>query len=183
MCKAHYQRWWRTGQAESDGFTTYSRVRNGKQQTVKRRLRSTETGYSRTKLYRAWASMMGRCYLPDASNYRWYGGKGVKVHESWHDFLVFRKWAESHGYAPGMELDREDKEKDYGPRNCRYITKRANLDRKGRQEPVVTLRKRTYRSVDRVAAAQGLSVDTVVDRIIQDWLTQQSAAVSEKGRR
>jgi hypothetical protein len=174
LCKAHYQRAWRTGSPESDGTVTYTRVRNGKTQTVTRRVRSGEVGYTRTPLYRAWSSMHRRCYNETASNYRWYGGRGITVCKAWHDFFTFRDWAEAHGYAQGMELDRVNKDRLYSPRNCRYLPKRVNIDRKGRNAPLVALQPSVYRALD-LAAGSG-SPDTLANQIIKDWLAAQGAA-------
>ncbi|WP_077621996.1 hypothetical protein [Sediminibacillus massiliensis] len=41
------------------------------------------------KVYKSWSHMLERCYSKRFSAYKWYGGKGVKVHEDW---LHFRKF-------------------------------------------------------------------------------------------
>lgn len=109
-------------------FSTYTRVRNGKTQTV---TRSGSHGQSRTSLYRVWKGMRERCHNPNAQNYRFYGGKGIGVCDEWrHDFRVFAKWAQSTGYEPGVvELDRIDSAKGYEPSNCRWLTKADNISR------------------------------------------------------
>lgn len=67
--------------------------------------------------------MMSRCYNKNASNYKWYGGKGITVCDEWsNDFLNFRDWALENGYSKELTLDRIDGEKDYCPENCRWIT-------------------------------------------------------------
>lgn len=115
-------------------FVTYTRTRNGREQTVTRRLRGTtdgraaEHGYSKKDpVYKIWAGMRYRCNSPAADNYKWYGGRGIKVCAEWDDFLMFRAWANAHGYSPGLELDRIESDDDYRPGNCRWITKKANL--------------------------------------------------------
>lgn len=108
---------------------TYTRVRNGKQQTVTRSLRKGEHGYSKKDpTYKVWQGMRRRCREPQAQNYKFYGGKGIKVCPEWdNDYFVFRSWAYEQGYASGLELDRIDSDKDYSPENCRWITKKANI--------------------------------------------------------
>lgn len=109
-------------------FVTYKRIRNGKEQTVTRRVRANEVGWSRTPLYKVWNGMKRRCHEPQAQNYRWYGGRGITVCEEWrHDFLTFRTWAENNGYEKGMELDRINNDLGYNPDNCRWLTKLDNL--------------------------------------------------------
>ena len=40
----------------------------------------------RTIMRNRWRSMKQRCYNPSNDNYKYYGGKGIKVCEEWHDF-------------------------------------------------------------------------------------------------
>ena len=80
----------------------------------------------RTHLYCIWSSMKRRCENPNMQNYKYYGAKGVRVCDSWHDFTVFRQWAESHGYKDGLSIDRIDSGGNYEPSNCRWVTKGQN---------------------------------------------------------
>lgn len=82
---------------------------------------------SKTRLYRIWAAMRDRCNRPGSINYKWYGGKGVKVCEEWsNDYESFRDWALANGYEDGLTIDRIDSEKDYCPSNCRWLTRSEN---------------------------------------------------------
>lgn len=109
-----------------DRKVTYTRVRDGKTQTVTRLKRAH--GQSKTPLYRLWKAMNRRCESEVAHNYQWYGAKGVYVCTTWReDFLAFKAWAEGHGYARGLELDRLDSDGPYSPENCRWKTKKANI--------------------------------------------------------
>jgi hypothetical protein len=80
-------------------------------------------------LFNVHNSMKQRCTNPAVVGYRWYGAKGVKVCDEWLDFGKFREWAEAHGYAPGLTIDRIDPDKDYCPDNCRWITRSENSKR------------------------------------------------------
>jgi hypothetical protein len=105
---------------------TFTRVRDGQVQTVTRTTQNH--GQSQTPLYRQWKAMIRRCESPVAHNYKWYGGKGIKVCPEWRDdFLAFKAWAVAHGYTRGLELDRIDENGGYGPGNCRWLTKKANI--------------------------------------------------------
>lgn len=102
-----------------------TRMRNGQPETF---TRARNHGQSGTDLYRVWKGMVRRCEAPKASNYKWYGAKGVTVCKVWReDFLDFQGWATANGYSSGLELDRIDSDGDYSPGNCRWITKKANL--------------------------------------------------------
>lgn len=78
-------------------------------------------GYWGTLTYSRWKSMMSRCYNVNASNYKYYGGKGIAVCEEWHTFGNFLN---DMGECPSkaMTLDRADNALDYAKNNCTWAT-------------------------------------------------------------
>lgn len=86
-------------------------------------------GKSNTPLYRVFLSMHNRCELKTVKEYRWYGGKGVKVCSEWKNFEHFYEWSMKNGYIKGLEIDRIDHNKGYCPENCRWITSSENISR------------------------------------------------------
>lgn len=83
-------------------------------------------GMSRTQMYNIWRAMKGRCYNPQKASYRWYGAKGIKVCDRWHDYENF--FADMiHTYRPGLSIDRIDSSKDYEPSNCQWLTLSDNV--------------------------------------------------------
>ncbi|QEM43310.1 HNH endonuclease [Bacillus phage Chotacabras] len=102
-------------------------------------------GMSRTRLYTIWKNMKQRCYNPKRKRYEYYGARGIKVCDEWHDFVPFMEWAMSNGYTEELTIDRIDSDKDYEPSNCHWITdvdnSRAAIERKG------TMIKTTYKVI------------------------------------
>lgn len=90
--------------------------------------RSRTHGMTETRLYRTWCGIKDRCYNPNVEHYNRYGGRGIKVCDSWKEsFEAFRDWAISAGYdeaKTGREqsLDRINVNGDYEPDNCRWIS-------------------------------------------------------------
>ena len=88
------------------------------------------------RLYSIWTGMNKRCNNPNCKDYRWYGGKGVKVCGEWKDYLKFREWSLEHGYdenAPKWEctIDRIDNNRGYSPENCQWVSIQKNLNKRG----------------------------------------------------
>lgn len=80
----------------------------------------------KNKLYEAWGRMKERCHVDVPKNKYWCG-KGIKICPEWENsFVAFKDWSESHGFMPGLSLDRIDNSKDYCPQNCRWVTKSQN---------------------------------------------------------
>lgn len=73
-------------------------------------------------LWSTWKSMRTRCNNPNATSYKNYGAKGIKVCKRWNDFSIFIKDV---GEKPSAkhQLDRADNSKDYDPSNVRWATR------------------------------------------------------------
>lgn len=72
------------------------------------------------RIYSAWQSMRRRCNGRSHSSYRHYGGRGIGITPAWEHFQAFHDWATSSGYRVGQGLVLIDRERDFGPDNCRW---------------------------------------------------------------
>jgi len=84
------------------------------------------TAKSKTRLYNIWKMMRKRCNSPNRSDYKYYGGRGIKVCEEWNKvggFDAFREWAMKNGYRRNLSLDRTDTNGNYCPENCRWVAR------------------------------------------------------------
>ena len=85
-----------------------------------------------TRLYGVWKNMKTRCYNKNSLSYIWYGARGIGICKEWDDYSTFAKWARSHGYKQGLQIDRKRNNENYSPSNCRFVTPLINSNNKRR---------------------------------------------------
>lgn len=80
---------------------------------------------SKNKAYNTWKRIKQRCYNPNCKDYKFYGAKGVVMHEGWiNNFLAFYEYV---GDAPedsgNYSLDRINGNLGYCPDNVKWATR------------------------------------------------------------
>ena len=57
-------------------------------------------------LFNSWRGMRSRCNNKNNSDFKWYGGKGIKCCNELATFRGFIEWAITSGYKEGLTIDR-----------------------------------------------------------------------------
>jgi hypothetical protein len=80
----------------------------------------------KTVEYIMWQNMIQRCYDVNFTQYKDYGGRGIKVYKPWHEYAKFLKYLLKYlGRRPSNKhsIDRIDNDGNYEPGNIKWSTK------------------------------------------------------------
>jgi hypothetical protein len=75
---------------------------------------------NKTTTYRTWKEMRQRCTNKNATQFQWYGGRGITICNRWSNYDNF---LEDMGERPkGTSIDRKNVNGNYEPSNCVWAT-------------------------------------------------------------
>lgn len=120
------------------------------------------------KMEHKYEDMLDRCYNPQNTNFRIYGGKGIRVCKRWR--LSFDNFLADMGFPPPgigknkYTLDRIDVNKDYSPENCRWSTVKEQNNNKTNNHYITVNGKR--HTVSRWAEITGVNI---ARRLAEGW--------------
>ena len=125
-----------------------------------------------TPEYEAWAGMKKRCLNPNFKSYNSYGGRGIKICQTWQN--SFEQFYKDMGPRPSFEhsVDRIDNNGDYTPNNCRWAT-RSEQSRNKSVTRLISFKGKTQCLTD-WAKEKGLSKDVLWRRLKAGWSIERA---------
>ena len=129
-------------------------------------------GMSGHPLYKRWQRMKARCNNPNDKSYPHYGGRGIVVCARWAD--SFAAFLEDMGptFRKGLELDRINNDGPYSPGNCRWATRRQQLNNT-RANHLISFNGQTM-NVTQWAVALGMRPGILRNRLSEGWGTERA---------
>jgi hypothetical protein len=132
---------------------------------------ATIHGLSKTRLHSLWRKMKDRCNNPMASNYRNYGGRGIKVCPEWNNnFMSFYRWANENSYDECLSIERIDVNGGYNPSNCKWINKKEQCRNKRNTKYAII--NGINRPIIEWAELYGIPYKTITSRWYRGWRGQ-----------
>ncbi len=114
--------------------------------------------------------MLKRCENPNYKEFRFYGGRGIKVCERWHSFDNFL--ADMSECPINLSIERIDNAKGYEPGNCRWAT-RTEQGRNMRSNRLITVHGQTRCAVE-WAEIYGVAASTICRRLGLGWSDEEA---------
>jgi len=116
--------------------------------------------------YKIWDGIKQRCLNPKSKGFEHYGGRGIKICDRWRD--NFEYFILDMGPRPtGWQIERDDVNGDYEPRNCRWIPGERQA-RNRRNNRIVAFHGEKISLVE-AAERAGIPYKTVKGRIQKGW--------------
>jgi len=144
--------------------------------------KSDKSGRHHSK-FTTWSKMLERCNDTSHIRYDRYGGRGIKVCKKWSlpDYEGFwnfanwiEKWCEENNLIlkdlDNLQLDREDNDGNYEPKNCRWVTRKVNMRNKENTR-VVTYKGKNMSASEAVEkyGLKELNASTFRSRLNKGW--------------
>jgi hypothetical protein len=136
-------------------------------------------GRSRDDRYGLWLNMRSRCFNPNLTSYKYYGGRGIIICDRWLDFTVF--CADMGPRPKGWTIERMDNSRGYEPGNCCWASP-ATQSRNRRFNVTATIGGVTKTRAE-WCRDYGISESTVRNRVLRSgWPLERAVTTPVGGR-
>lgn len=119
-------------------------------------------------LFKIWQGIKKRCYNKNCSNFYGYGGRGIKMCDTWqNDFNSFYNWAIENGWRKGLHIDRIDVDGNYEIDNCRFVTQKEN--NRNRRNTIYITSNNVKKTIGEWSEETGIKYATIKSRFMKGW--------------
>ena len=159
LCECGNKKSVKTGNLKTNGVQSCGCILNE---------RRTKDDFHNSHLYKVYHAIKRRCYNERASDYEFYGGRGIGMCEEWlNDGYAFYYWSMANGYKDGLTIDRVDNSNDYSPDNCRWVDMKEQCNNR-RSNHLITYNGKTQ-SLTKWSDDSGIGYHKLRYRIINGW--------------
>jgi hypothetical protein len=140
--------------------------------------RNTTHGDNRSKEHQTWQRLKSRCHNKNLPDYRYYGGRGIRVCDRWLEPLNgYSNFLEDMGRKPSSlhTIDRIDVNGDYSPENCKWATRKEQC-RNQTTNRLITAFGRTQCLAD-WSDEFGIHQNTIRHRLRSGWDTETALSM------
>lgn len=130
-------------------------------------------GLYKSSEYSVWRSLLPRCRNPKSPAYKYYGGRGINVPDEWvsgdGSRSGFEVFLADVGQRPSLAhtLDRRDNSKGYSRGNCRWATRKQQMNNM-RRNRLLTHDGSTL-TVAQWTKLKGLTENLIAGRLRMGW--------------
>ncbi len=123
-------------------------------------------GMWKTPEFNVWCGMIKRCGSKNNKDFDRYGGRGIKVHERWHEFSNF---IADMGLRPSPKLtiERIDRNGDYCKENCAWETQKKQQNNRSNNRIVIV--NGVSMTLSQACEATGARRNIVNLRLLRGW--------------
>lgn len=134
---------------------------------------------SKSYKYKLWINIKTRCNNPNTPYYKHYGGRGIKIDETWLDFNQF---SNDIGERPNNKysLDRINNFGNYTKNNIRWVDQSTQMNNT-RYNHVINWKDQTM-NIEQWARYLGMKENTLVYRIKRGWSIDRAFTTPVKSK-
>lgn len=138
-------------------------------------------GMSHDIKYRRYRNMLDRCHNSNHRDYKYYGGRGIKVCARWKGKAGLEHYLNDMGERPeGKALGRKNINGGYNPDNCRWVTPKEQCNNKRNNITVEYNGKK--QSLSQWADQTGILRSVLYGRLKMGWSAKKTLTSSVRER-